>query len=287
MLKKIHLLGVSAFIIALLLSACQNSEYAGFSHGNGDLLYKIHKSNKGAKAKPGDYLSVQMDYRTNEDSLLFDSHGKTFPLELVEPVFAGDINDALQLLAEGDSATFVIRADSFLLKNAKMIQLPKFVNEDSKIIFDVKLHDIQTLEEITAAQAQKQAQAIQQEADAIKSYTQHHMPEVQQRPSGLFFKKQKQGKGKKAKVGSRVKLHYTGKFLNGRKFASSYDNNKPISFTVGKGEVIDGWDEGVSLMQQGDEAILVLPSSIAYKQGRGQVPANTPLVFEVKLLEVK
>ncbi len=287
MLRKIHLLGASTIITAFLLSACQNSEYAGFSHGDGDLLYKMHTHQKGPKAKPGDYLSVQMDYRTNEDSLLFDSQGKTFPLELVPPVFEGDINSALSLMAEGDSATFVIRADSFLLKNAKMLQLPKFVNENSKIIFDVKLHDIQTLEEINAAQAQKKAQAIQQAAEAIKLYTQHNMPEIKQRPSGLFFKKKKQGKGKPAKVGSKVKLHYTGKFLNGKTFASSYDNNKPISFTVGKGEVIDGWDEGVSLMHQGDEAILVLPSSIGYKQGRGQVPANTPLVFELKLLEVK
>ncbi len=287
MLRKIHLLGISTFIVAFVLSACQNSEYSGFKQGNGNLLYKIHTHNKGPKAKCGDYLSVQMDYRTNEDSLLFDSHGKTFPLELVEPVFAGDINDALKLLAEGDSATFVIRADSFLLKNAKMIQLPTFVNEDSKIIFDVKLHDIQTLEEIEAAQSKKQAQAIQQEANAIKSYTQHYMPKVKQRPSGLFFQPKKQGKGKRARIGSKVKLHYTGKFLNGKTFASSYDNNKPVSFTVGKGEVIDGWEEGVSLMRQGDEAILVLPSSIGYKKGRGQVPANTPLVFEVKLLEVK
>lgn len=279
--------GIALIVSLLGFSACHNTNYPGYKKGDGDMLYKIYVSHEGPKAKPGDFLSVQMDYRTNEDSLLFNSYGKTFPLELVEPVFPGDINTALSLMAKGDSASFVIRADSFLLRNAKMAKLPAFVSEDSKIIFNIKLHNIQTLEDIEAQQVLAQQQAQQQEAESMLAYAQHYMPEVAKRPSGLYVQTTKHGKGRKAKIGSRVKLHYTGKFLNGKTFASSYDNKQPAHFTVGRGEVIAGWDEAVSLMRQGDEAVLLMPSSIAYKQGRGDIPANTPIVFEVKLLEVK
>lgn len=287
MLKKTsHLFGLS-LMLAFALWGCQNTEFADFEKGEGELLYKLHSQQKGPKAKVGDFLSVQMDYRTNEDSLLFDSHGKSFPLELVKPVFKGDINSALSLMAEGDSATFVIRADSFLLRNAKMLQLPDFVDENSKIIFDIKLHKIETIEELENQRIAAEQRAIQQEKESIIAYTRHYMPNINTRPSGLYFKNTKQGKGKKAQIGRKVSLHYVGKFLNGKEFSSSYANNTPARFTVGRGEVIAGWEEAVSLMRQGDEATIVLPSALGYKHGRGEIPAHTPLVFELKLIEVK
>jgi len=274
-------------IVSLFLVSCNQSEFPGFEKADSGLLYKIHIDNKGIKAVPGDYMTLEMTYKTNEDSLLFDAQGQTFPLQLEEPVFAGDINEALALLGVGDSATFVIRADSFLIRNAKLTVLPDFVDEQSKVIFYVKVHNIQTLEELQAEGEERAKLAQLKEDKLIADYIASHNIKATASESGLYFILNKAGSGKKAHAGNTVYVHYKGTFLDGTTFDSSYDRNKPIDFQLGMGQVIAGWDEGISLMRVGDEATFIMPSSLGYGSGRGQIPPFTPLVFEVKLIDVK
>jgi peptidylprolyl isomerase len=85
-----------------------------------------------------------------------------------------------------------------------------------------------------------------------------------------------------------VKVHYTGKLLDGTKFDSSVDRGEPFGFTLGKGQVIKGWDEGIGLMNVGGKATLIIPSSIAYgDRDMGTIPPYSTLVFDVELLEVE
>jgi FKBP-type peptidyl-prolyl cis-trans isomerase len=86
-----------------------------------------------------------------------------------------------------------------------------------------------------------------------------------------------------------VTVHYTGKLTNGKVFDSSVDRKKPFVFTIGKGQVIRGWDEGVAKMKVGEKAIITCPPDYAYgKQGAGgAVPPNATLIFEVELLSFK
>ena len=97
------------------------------------------------------------------------------------------------------------------------------------------------------------------------------------------------GTGKPAKVGSTVTVHYTGCFTDGRKFDSSVDRNEPFEFVLGAGEVIQGWDEGVAKMREGDKVKLTIPYQKAYgEQGYpGAIPPRSTLVFEVELLRVR
>jgi FKBP-type peptidyl-prolyl cis-trans isomerase len=94
--------------------------------------------------------------------------------------------------------------------------------------------------------------------------------------------------GKVAEKGNTVEVHYTGKLLNGTKFDSSLDRKQPFSFTLGVGQVIKGWDQGVQGMKEGEKRKLTIPSSLGYgpRGAGGVIPPNAALIFDVELLKV-
>jgi len=107
--------------------------------------------------------------------------------------------------------------------------------------------------------------------------------------SGLRYKILKKGDGNKAIKGNTVSVHYEGSLTNGQVFDSSYQRNQPIDFQLGIGQVIPGWDEGISLLKVGDKARFVIPSELGYGSAGagGVIPPNATLVFDVELMEVK
>ena len=107
--------------------------------------------------------------------------------------------------------------------------------------------------------------------------------------SGLRYQMIQKGNGKKAENGKTVSVHYSGSLPNGKVFDSSYTRKKPIEFPLGRGNVIEGWDEGIALLQVGDKARFVIPSHLGYgAQGAGGViPPNATLIFDVELMDVK
>ena len=103
--------------------------------------------------------------------------------------------------------------------------------------------------------------------------------------SGLKYRKIKDGNGKKPKATDRVKVHYTGKLIDGTTFDSSVDRGQPITF--GLGDVIPGWTEGLQLMDEGSKYMLYIPYNLGYgMRDMGNIPAGSTLVFEVELLEI-
>ncbi len=107
--------------------------------------------------------------------------------------------------------------------------------------------------------------------------------------SGLRYQIVQEGTGKQATKGAMVSVHYKGQLLDGTVFDSSYKRKQPIDFTIGVGQVISGWDEGIQLLKVGDKARMVIPSELAYgSQGAGGViPPNAPLIFDVELVAIK
>ncbi len=107
--------------------------------------------------------------------------------------------------------------------------------------------------------------------------------------SGLRYKVLQEGEGKKVEKNNVVSVHYKGQLLDGTVFDSSYKRKQPIEFTIGVGQVIQGWDEGIQLLKEGDKARLVIPSDLAYgKAGAGGViPPNATLIFDVEVIAIK
>jgi peptidylprolyl isomerase len=126
-------------------------------------------------------------------------------------------------------------------------------------------------------------------ADAVGGgQTQNGQPATQ--PGGqLEIVEITAGNGAEAADGQRVTVHYTGTLENGTKFDSSLDRNVPFSFTLGQGQVIPGWDQGVKGMKVGGKRKLVIPPQLGYgeKGVGGVIPPNAKLIFEVELLKVE
>lgn len=107
--------------------------------------------------------------------------------------------------------------------------------------------------------------------------------------SGLRYQILQKGDGEKAQKNKTVTVHYKGQLSDGTVFDSSYKRNQPIEFSLGMGQVIRGWDEGVALLKVGDKARFVIPSHLAYgsRGAGGVIPPNANLIFDVELMSVK
>jgi len=122
------------------------------------------------------------------------------------------------------------------------------------------------------------------ETEMLKKY-----PDAIKTRSGLMYVLQEKGSGETPENGAKVKVHYTGKFTDGKVFDSSVERGTPIEFSVGRGQVIKGWDQAIVTMKKGEKRILLIPYWLAYgKHGYpGAIPPESHLVFDVELIDFK
>lgn len=121
--------------------------------------------------------------------------------------------------------------------------------------------------------------------EAAQKAIEEQWPDAITTPSGLKYVVVEEGEGDTPQPGSVVTVHYNGKLLDGTKFDSSYDRGQPIDFPVGQGQVIKGWEEALLGMKKGEKRVLIIPSDLGYgPAGRGPIPPNATMVFDVELV---
>ena len=147
--------------------------------------------------------------------------------------------------------------------------------QSDQAAFDLLINDF------SKNQKEKELASMEEEQTLISE----QWPDAVTTPSGLKYVVVAEGEGETPKKGSVVSVHYTGKLLSGKKFDSSVDRGQPIDFPVGSGQVIKGWDEALLGMKKGEKRVLIIPPDLGYgPSGRGPIPPNATMVFDVELI---
>ena len=286
-MKKTVLFTIMLAVTGLFISSCQTGGGDGFKKTESGLLYKFAERSDNTEAPVvGSIVSITMKYGT-EDSVMFDSQRNPQPMEIpvMESVHQADIFEGLQLMHIGDSAVFKCNTDSVFVKLFRAPNVPPQFDSVDYIYFNIKMLDIKTEEEVIAERDAEMEMMKNEETVKRNAYLDEHYPNDTPDASGLYYIQTKKGSGGKPETGKKVKVHYTGTFLDGSKFDSSYDRGQPYEFPLGKGQVIKGWDIGIANMQKGEKGVLIIPSELAYGQGRRGIPPFSTLVFEVELVD--
>jgi FKBP-type peptidyl-prolyl cis-trans isomerase FkpA len=238
--------------------------------------------------------------------------GKPGAFSISKAAFQGDIADALMLMTPGDSLICLVDAKSVFDYSKK--KLPDYIKPGDLVQYNIRLVSIKPKAEIqkereAAFAKQMNDQQVQINSDAAKLmaeddkalnnyFNNKHLTPIKSN-SGMYYSIQKEGNGKQAMPGDTVVMNYRGNLLDGTIFDSNIDSAfqhvQPLTFVLGTGRVIKGWDEGISYLKAGSKASFYIPASLGYgSQSRPGsaanpkgIPSNSVLIFDVELVAVK
>lgn len=279
--------------ILLFLSACVKKEK--YKTTESGLRYIKYSERSGRKPHEGDYVTLNMIYKLENDSVLFDSRDAHVPIryQLRKPSFKGAVEEGIMMLSEGDSASFFVSADSMFEKVFRK-PIPDYIRKGSRLEFNIHLLKIQSAADAEAQIRKDLEERFIAEKNMLDKYISEN--KITQKPtaSGLYVIVTEKKKGKLPEKGNKITVQYTGKFLNGEIFDALIPKH-PLTYILGEGKMLAGWEEAFSMLREGEKATLILPSELGYGEtgkrsatsGIYIVPPYTPLVYEVEVVSVK
>lgn len=307
-MKKVFL-GCLSFALLLTAISCDQkaeSKYPGYEEVESGLYVKYYtKNEEGRTVNVGDIITLYMNYTTEDDSVLFDSSQDPRPVQMRADSgkFEGDFMGVFIGMNEGDSVSVMVNADTFYIKSAGYPETPPFIDSASMLKFTLAVRKVETMEEIEAQQAEANKAGETEEMAILEEYLTANNITTAPTASGLIVIPTKEGSGSTPQAGQEVSVNYKGYLIDGRYFDTSIEEvakekgvynpgrtYEPFTFTLGQGQVIPGWDEGIQQIAKGGEATLIIPSKLAYganpRPGGVIQPFNT-LIFEVELVDFK
>jgi FKBP-type peptidyl-prolyl cis-trans isomerase FkpA len=279
-------------LIFLLFASCGKfSEFPGFKKGEHGIYYQLHTigDDDTIKAKPGDFITVNLMYLTMTDSVFFSGTRK---FQVFDPAYEGAIDECFSMMSVDESTTFILAADNFFTVTLHDT-LPRFIKSGGNFKVRVEMLEIQS-EEDYLSEKEAFLSWIDDFGDyekvILKQFIAEEKLDVSPLPSGIFYLNINPGTGKKVEAGDTVVVNYEGRFLNGRFFDSTIKRNEPFQFVYGtEWQVIEGLEEAIGYMREGEKSIFILPSELAFGN-RGSsnniIPPFTSLIFEVEILKV-
>ena len=251
--------------------------------GMGDPGYKFDDEKNNLKHEGKGYLSMANSGPNTNGSQFFITEVPTPWLDGKHTVFGKVIKgeEVIDAIANSEMG-----AQDRPKQEIKIVKVSVFTKGDAYEKYDAaKIFN----EGKGKIQENNKAYIAKQEAEAAKKLEELKAG-MSKTASGLLYKISKSNpEGKAPKAGDIVAVHYAGKLTNGKEFDNSFKRGEPIEFSVGVGQVIKGWDEGILLLKEGESATLLIPSELGYgaRGAGGVIPPNAWLIFDVELVKVK
>ncbi len=296
-----------------MLFSCKNGGKGSFQQLKPGIEFQIFPKGSKELVKEGDYVRMHIVQKAG-DSTFMSTYDRNEPIVnkiQTNPMQGGlDPTPVFFKMAAGDSAVIRLNADS-AFGGSK----PPFLKKDDQVLILVKVVEILSKQEsdsMNAQQAkmmeeqQKQMAEMQKKREAnaaklkpiedakIKAYIASKGINATKLPSGVYYAITTPGAGANAAAGQKVQMKYTGKTLAGVAFDSNTDpafgHVSPFEFTVGTGQVIPGWEQGIPMFNKGAKGILLIPSYLAYGENPppgGKMNANEILAFDVEVVDIK
>lgn len=272
----------------LIMVSC-GRDYPGYQRTGDGLYYRFIESDS-LRPLPvsGDFLKLRMDYFLN-DSLLYSSSVKEeFPrIQLKDPEFKGDILSGLAMMHEGDSASFIVRADSAWFSLYGESPSDFEIRRKDKMRFEIRLEQIQSredfLEEVETVYESLKSESEQE----FQSYLADNQININPTEHGVYYWTTRPGSGAQPKAGDLVEVCYAGRFLNGQVFDSVYMADTTFSFILGKGYMIPAWEEVVPKMHLGERVTMIIPCQMAYNdRSVGVIPPYSNLIYDIEIRNI-
>ena len=238
------------------------------------IFYTIHKQGGGYKTISGIDVTTNFQGWTL-DGVEFVNNFTGSPVEATlgdpstySPGHTSGVTIGLSIMQEGDSATIYVPSP-YGYQNKTYDDVPP----NSILVYNVKFEDIPKLDE---------------DYEKIDQYILDKNMNAEIQPSyGVRYVVHREGNGVSPKPGAVVTTHYQGELLDGTIFDASYDSGIPLDFTYGNGELIVGFEMGVSQLHENDSATIFIPSIYGYAgQAQGEIPANSVLVFGLDIIRI-
>ncbi|MEN0005670.1 MAG: FKBP-type peptidyl-prolyl cis-trans isomerase [Bacteroidota bacterium] len=297
-----RIFAILALLAVASTFACQNTAVGNEREVSATgYEYVVHTSAGGEKPQEGDYVYFHAQMR-NADSVVFTSRsqGQEPFIQIGSASKQGrpvsPVEDVLKDLSVGDSVTIFISLDTIPNK-------PRGFENSNTMYYDVVLNSIKNQEEYMA-DLQKIRQEMAAKADIVKArapeidafaqdigkkYASGALDsEIQTTASGLKYVIHEAGEGPNAEPGKNVSVQYYGMLTDGTIFDQSFTRGEAIKFPLGVGRVIQGWDEGLALLNKGTKATFFIPSDLGYGATGSppKIPADAELIFYVELEDI-
>ena len=288
-MKKSIIYGWIATLFGLaFLMGCQ-PKYPGYQRTEDGLYVRfIETDSTRPQPEQGDFLKLRMDYYLH-DSLLYSSaeKGESPRIQLKPSLFRGDILSGLAMMREGDSASFLVRADSAWFAMFDEAPAGFVIRPKDRMRYEIRLEQIQSKEDFQAeVEALYEEIRLQSEA-AFQSYLTQNQVDAKPTEHGVYCWTTQPGNGDRPAPGDLVEVNYVGRFLNGEVFDSTYRSDSCFRFILGNGYVIPGWEEVIPTMRVGSHVTALIPYTMAYgDRSVGRIPPYSNMIYNIVLQKI-